>query len=164
MRCTVILALVLCSGISAHSLEGQATTPGAESTLAAAWSATNVDSATLERMYTESRAIRDGRILVAARQAAELASASPLQRIAALRVLAAYLEPRQGYPLRLVLAPDTIGVRVSRLSPWRPRDGEQPVSEQELAAARATLSRIAATDPDVRVRVSARYLELAIAP
>ncbi len=127
--------------------------------LAAIWSSPPSDSADLEQLYAASAHIRDRQIFDAARGVSLNTAAPTLTRLAALRVLAAYVNHRILTNFDFLSAPVEPGVRLRGYRDHSaPIEGRSPLNAGTEEEIRGLLRTLAANDPDARVRYAASYL------
>jgi len=127
--------------------------------LAALWSSPSSDSADLERIYAASARIRDEQIFNAVRAVSLNTAVPTLTRLAALRVLAAYVNHRILTSFEFLTPPVIPGVRPRGYRDHgMPIDGSSPLHPGAAQEIRDLLRSLAASDPDPRVRYAASYL------
>ena len=136
--------------------------------LAALWTAPPPpDVAELERLYWSSAGLVDARLLAAVRTAASATSNPTVVRLAALRVLAAYVDPHLD-PTIQDLTPPSGGERGGQFAQLIGSVDHRVQTVGELPAAGyhasilTVLAELAASDPDATVRYAAGRLRDAL--
>ncbi|MEK7238942.1 MAG: hypothetical protein AAB224_00010 [Gemmatimonadota bacterium] len=124
------------------------------------WTTPPTDSVALDELMWASASLLDLRVYLGARSAATNVGAPRAARIAALRVLAAFIEPAKiRFPPRLLLPSSDPNIAVSSDHEPLQLVGSQPLD----AAAKADIASVFATliqsDPDEYVRFAARRLQ-----
>jgi hypothetical protein len=124
------------------------------------WSTPPTDSVALDELLWASVRLVDQRVYLGARSAATNVGAPRAVRIAALRVLAAFIEPAKiHFPLRLLLPSSDPNVAVS--SDHEPLQfvGSQPLDAPAKADIASVFANLIQRDPDEYVRFAARRLQ-----
>ncbi|HLA89901.1 MAG TPA: hypothetical protein VJL28_05695 [Gemmatimonadaceae bacterium] len=121
------------------------------------WAAPPADSAALEPLVEASGAMRDQRIYEAVAAVARNAGAAQVVRLSALRVLAAYLDPRKVVDLD-DLRPSRDSGAVAWADHAHQLTGSQPLDGAAPARIHALFADLAASDPDPVVRYAGRWL------
>ena len=130
--------------------------------LAAVWRDAPTDSMTLVRLVFASSRFRDQRVVDAVLQTALDPSRAFEVRMAALRVVPAFVDPSAYVPSRVLLSPPSSAVLGARTD-VELVSGSMPLRADVATTVRAALDTIGSQDADVRIRRAAAYLSEAVA-
>lgn len=129
--------------------------------LATLWADAPADTAELDRLYVASDRRRDRRVLETLIEVARTRESAQLVRLGALRVLAAYTDPRLVVDWEHLLQPGAeTGRRVllSTRTDVVTFDGIEPLPPDTEDRVLAALRQLAASDPDPVIRTAAGFL------
>jgi hypothetical protein len=102
--------------------------------------------------------VRDGRIYEAVARVAASGDRPTIVRLAALRVLAAYVDPDAVIPLDYLTESDPNAYRVASRDHATQIEGTVPLGADVRAPVRALLLRLSGDEADAPMRAAARYL------
>ena len=123
------------------------------------WAAPPTDSAALHQLFVASAHVRDQRIYDAVTMVARNPALAISARLAALHVLAAYVDPTiEVEPI--FLSPSADSTTIARLDhPYNQIAGAQPLGAGAVAGVRGLCLALAQSDPNPAMRFASRYLE-----
>jgi hypothetical protein len=123
------------------------------------WATPPTDSVALDELMWASASLVDQRVYLGARSAATNVGAPRAVRIAALRVLAALIEPAKiHFPPKLLLPSSDPNIAVSSAHEPVQMAGSQPLDAEAKADISSVFATLIQSEPDVYVRFAARRL------